>query len=189
MIINSQSNAQLRKNLPKPLILNYFRVLWQRVRGVRVSKHVFLFSGVELLRYPKSISLGSRVIVKTGAHLCVCNENALIKIGARTSIGFYSFLYASSQISIGDDCMIAPFVYIVDSDHGIKKGICMNQQPNHAMPIVIGNDVWVGAHSVILSGVEVGDGAIIASGAVVRESVPPNTIVGGVPAKILGVRK
>ncbi|RYE43054.1 MAG: acyltransferase [Hyphomicrobiales bacterium] len=84
--------------------------------------------------------------------------------------------------------MIAPFVYLVDSDHGTRKGVPMNQQQNVARPIRIGNDVWIGAHAVVLSGVTIGDGAVIASGAVVREDVAPNQIVGGVPARVIGER-
>lgn len=85
--------------------------------------------------------------------------------------------------------MIAPFVYIVDSDHGLQREKKMNLQPNSARPISIGNDVWIGAHCVILPGVKIHDGAVIAAGAVVREDVPPYMIVGGVPAKPLGERQ
>jgi acetyltransferase-like isoleucine patch superfamily enzyme len=65
----------------------------------------------------------------------------------------------------------------------------INRQPNTARPIRIGNGVWIGAQALILSGVTIADGAIIAAGSVVREDVAPNTIVGGVPAKVIGVRK
>ncbi|MGE3149656.1 MAG: acyltransferase [Pseudorhodoplanes sp.] len=112
-----------------------------------------------------------------------------MRIGDRTTIGFYSLLYATAGITVGRDCMIAPFVYIVDSDHGIAAGTPMNRQANVAAPISIGSDVWIGAHAIILSGVTIGDGAIVAAGAVVREDVEPNAIVGGVPAKQIGMRQ
>lgn len=85
--------------------------------------------------------------------------------------------------------MIAPFTYIVDSDHGSALGIPMNLQPNITKSIVIGNDVWIGAHSVVLAGSTIEDGAIIAAGAVVRGHVAANTIVGGVPARKIGERE
>ena len=84
--------------------------------------------------------------------------------------------------------MVGPFVYIVDSDHGIQRGELMNRQANQCRTIIIGDDVWPGAHSVILKGVKIEDGAVIAAGSVVREHVPSNAIVGGVPAKIIGER-
>ena len=54
-----------------------------------------------------------------------------------------------------------------------------------AAPIVVGKDVWIGAHATILKGVTIGDGAIIAAGAVVTRDVPPNTIAAGVPARVV----
>lgn len=62
----------------------------------------------------------------------------------------------------------------------------MNLQPNVAKPIRIGNDVWIGAHAVGLSGVTIGDGAVVAAGAVVHQDVAPYTIAGGVPFRVLG---
>jgi len=181
-------NAQLRRHLPSRLH-TYFRAWWNRIRGVDISSGVILFPGARLLRYPRNIRLGSAALIKTGAHICPCNPQAKVQIGARTSVGFHTFIYASAEITVGDDCQIAPFVYIVDSDHGIQKDIPMNMQPNVAKPISIGNDVWIGAHSVILSGVTIGDGAVVAAGAVVKQNVAPYTIVGGVPAKLLGERQ
>ncbi|MDD4735950.1 MAG: acyltransferase [Kiritimatiellae bacterium] len=141
-----------------------------------------------LLRYPSLITLGDNVIIKSGSHVCPCNEKAFVRIGANTTIGFNTLIYASSGIDIGEDCMIAPFVHLVDSDHGIERSQKMNQQPNQTTPIRIGSDVWVGAHAVILRGVTIGDGAIIAASAVVRKDVKPYDIVGGVPAKVIGKR-
>ncbi|EMR75105.1 acyltransferase family protein [Thermoplasmatales archaeon SCGC AB-540-F20] len=85
--------------------------------------------------------------------------------------------------------MIAPFVYIVDSDHSIIKGINMNEQPNLVSSIKIGNDVWIAAGAKILKGVTINDGAIIAAGAVVTKDVDKNSIVGGIPANKMGERK
>lgn len=65
----------------------------------------------------------------------------------------------------------------------------MNAQPNISSPIQIGDDVWIGVQAVILAGVTIGDGAIVAAGAVVHENVKPYAIVGGVPAKVIGERQ
>ena len=185
---DGRPNAQLRRHLPSRW-RTWLRVWWHRLRGVNLAADVVLFPGALLLRYPRNIQVGPAALIKTGAHICPCNPEARVQIGARTSIGFHTFLYASARINIGDDCQIAPFVYIVDSDHSTRKDTLMNLQPNVAKPIRIGNDVWIGAHAVILSGVTIGEGAVVAAGAVVHQDVAPYTIVGGIPARVLGERE
>lgn len=181
-------NLQLRAHL-RPGLLHRVRRLWQRLRGVDVGRGVLIDPAVRLLRYPRRISVGPDAILKAGVHLCPCNEDARVSIGPRTTVGFHTLIYASSRIEIGADCMIAPFVHIVDSDHGLSRDRPMNQQPNSAKPVRIGSDVWVGAHVVILKGVNIGDGAVIAAGSVVREDIVPYQIVGGVPATVIGERR
>ena len=88
-----------------------------------------------------------------------------------------------------ENCLIAPFTYIVDSNHEIKKGLNINSQNNATDSIKIGNDVWLGAGSKILAGVTIEDGAVIAAGAIVKSDVKANQIVGGIPAKVIGERK
>ena len=182
------ANAQLRRHLP-PSWRTKLTAWWPRIRGVDLSDNVVFFPGALLLRFPRNIHIGSGALILSGAHFCPCNPQAHIHIGSRTSLGFHSFVYASGQITIGDDCQIAPFVYIVDSDHGIRKDTLMNRQPNVVNPISIGNDVWIGAHAVVLAGVTIGQGAVIAAGAVVNRDVEPYAIVGGIPARHLGERK
>lgn len=181
-------NEQFRKHLPNKFLL-ILTNLFYRLVGVKISHKSIIYLGAKLLRYPKNIKIGDESIIKSGAHLCPCNENAFIKIGKRTTIGFYTFIYASKNITIGNDCMIAPFVYIVDSDHGTKLGQKMNLQENNTKSISIGNDVWIGSNVNILSGVSIGDGAIIAAGSVVGDDVQQNSIVGGVPARFIKNRQ
>lgn len=180
-------NAQLRRHLPGGLGLAW-RLLRARLQGVCLGDGVVLFPQVSLLRYPANISLGEAAVIKSGAHLCPCNPSAHVRVGARTSIGFHTFLYASAGITIGADCMIAPFVYLVDSDHGSRRNELMNRQSNVARPIFIGDDVWIGAQAVVLAGVRIGNGAIVAAGSVVNQDVEAYAIVGGVPARKLGER-
>ena len=162
--------------------------LLHKFRGVKLGKDTIIFPRAKLLRFTKNISLGDFVIIKSNSQLCACNEAAKIIVGCNSTIGFYTFIYASDTIIIGNDCMIAPFVYIVDSNHKHVKGTLMNLQSNSVSKIIIGNDVWIGAHSTIMPGVQIGDGAIVAAGSVVTKNVESNTIVGGVPAKFLKKR-
>jgi len=109
--------------------------------------------------------------------------------GGKLSLGSNSYMNASliqsaNEISIGDDCAIASDVLIQDTDfHPIldEKG---NEKPV-SKPIVIGNKVWICAKATILKGVTIGDGAIIAAGAVVTKDVPAGCLVAGNPAKVV----
>lgn len=164
------------------------RILINKGRLGSIGDSVYIDKNVEFMRFPKNIFLADNLIIKEGARVCACNETATIKIGNNTTVGYHTFVFASHSIEIGDNCMIAPFVYVVDSDHGIERNRLMNQQPNHTAPVKIGSDVWIGAGAKILKGVTVGDGAVIAAGAVVKDNVPAYKIVGGIPAKIISER-
>ena len=186
--MNGTPNPQLRAHHRSGL-LHRLRLCWHRIRGADLGRGVVIDPDVRLLRYPRRIAVGPDAILKSGVHLCPCNAEANVQVGARTTVGFHTLIYASSRIEIGDDCMIAPFVHIVDSDHGLARDRPMNQQTNTAVPVRIGSDVWIGSHAVILKGVSVGNGAVVAAGSVVREDVLPYQIVGGVPAKVVGERR
>jgi maltose O-acetyltransferase len=90
----------------------------------------------------------------------------------------------AAPVTFGDDVMLAPGVLISTATHPLdpqrrQKGI------ETARPITIGNNVWVGMGAKILDGVTIGDNAVIAAGAVVNINVPANTVVAGVPAKVI----
>jgi acetyltransferase-like isoleucine patch superfamily enzyme len=180
--------SQLRKHL-KFSFKNRCRAFYQSKRLGKLGSNVFIDKDVSLLRFPKNISIQNEVVIKKGANICACNEKATICIGERTTVGFYTFIYASAGISIGNDCLIAPFVYIVDSDHSIAAGTNINLQPNVAEQIIIEDDVWIATGAKILKGVTIGKGSVIAAGALVKEDVAPNSIMGGVPAILLSKRK
>jgi acetyltransferase-like isoleucine patch superfamily enzyme len=181
-------SSQLRKHLKFTLAVR-MRVLRHSFRLGKIGKSVFIDTNVQLLRYPKNISIGDDVVIKEGARICSCNEKAKISIGKRTTVGFNTFIYSSDKIEIGDDCLIAPFVYIVDSDHKAAKGEKINVQGNVTAPIRIGDDVWIASNVTILKGVHIGEGAIIAANSVVNKDIAPYEIWGGTPAKKIGNRE
>lgn len=115
------------------------------------------------------IHSGAKISVEKGAFLSLgsgyINSNCEIR--------------CSSSITIGENVAISSEVIIRDNDsHQINES-------RQESPIVIGNHVWIGMRAIILKGVTVGDGAVIAAGAVVTHDVPANAMVGGVPAKII----
>lgn len=88
----------------------------------------------------------------------------------------------SRGIHIGDGCQIGHNVVFATLNHGLSPQDRKNTYPS---PIVLGKNVWVGANATILQGVEIGDNAVVAAGAVVTRNVPADTVVAGVPAKPL----
>ena len=119
-----------------------------------------------------------------------------IFIGNNVRIGMgASFIASVSHIKIGNNVMFGPNVTIRGGNHSshiIGKLMTDYKQSdklsNDDEPVVIDNDVWVGTGAIILKGVHIRRGAIVAAGAVVTKNVPPYAIVGGVPAKILKFR-
>jgi acetyltransferase-like isoleucine patch superfamily enzyme len=178
---------QLRQHL-KFTLLNRWRARHNKLNGVKLGTNVFIEKNVQLMRYPDKISIGNDVVIKEGARICACNSKAGIIIGHNTSIGYHSFIFSSANISIGNDCLIAPFVYIVDSDHEIAKDRLINEQPNISDPIKIGNDVWIASNVTILKGVTIADGAVIAANSVVNSNVGAYEVFGGTPAKKISER-
>lgn len=85
-------------------------------------------------------------------------------------------------ITIGDSCQIGHNVVFATLNHGLAPE---DRGTTYPAPIVLGTNVWIGANATILPGVMIGDNAVIAAGAVVTKDVPPNVIVGGVPAKFI----
>lgn len=181
-------NQQLRNHLKRTLAVRW-RYWRQKQRLGQCGPGIFFEPGVHLMRFPKNIHLGANMVLKSGARLCACNETAHISIGENTTVGYHTYLFASASITIGNNCLIAPFVYLVDSDHSIAREELINRQPNQTAPITIGDDVWIGTGAKVLKGVTVGDGAVIAAGALVKDDVAPYTIVGGIPAKKISERQ
>lgn len=180
-------NQQLTKHLKWTLAVKWRLYTFKRKLGS--CGKVFFENNVRILRYPKNVHLGNHLVIKEGARICSCNEKAIVTIGDNTTFGYHTFLFASAGITIGSNCLIAPFVYIVDSDHGISRDQRINQQPNTSEAVFIGNDVWIGTGAKILKGVTIGEGAIVAAGALVNSDIQPYEIYGGIPAKKIGERQ
>lgn len=179
---------QFFKQNKRSLLDRLFTQLYRQKLGVS-GAGVLFDRGVHLMRFPKKIEIGAGAYIKQGARLCPCNQGAKITIGERTTIGYDTLIFASSDITIGHDCMIAPNVYLVDSDHGIARSELMNCQSNNVTPITVGDDVWIGTGSVVLRGTKIASGCVIAANSVVRGQLEPYTIYGGSPAKKIGVRE
>ncbi len=144
--------------------------------------HIYLLLKYRKLNKGKNVRLGNEV------KMSYC-EN--ITIGANTYINGGMILAGNnSKIIIGDNCLISYNVHIRTSSHLYKnKNMLIKDQGNYEKNIVIGDDVWIGYGAQIMPGVSIGNGAVIGAGAVVTKDVEEYTIVGGVPAKKIGIRE
>lgn len=117
-------------------------------------------------------------------------QTGTVKIGDDVFFNFNCFVSADrASLEIGDHCLFGNNVSIWCSNHNFSdRNVLIKNQGYTSKPIVIGSDVWVGANVTILPGVTIGDGSVIAAGAIVNKDVEAYTIVGGVPAKLLGIR-
>ncbi len=140
------------------------------------------------------LRIGQGSIVE--ASICFDRDLASVEIGDRTYIGSSSIISAS-KIKIGDDVLISWGCTIVDhNSHSVDFKYRYQDVANwmfykknwegvKSLPIVIENKAWLGFNTIILKGVTVGQGAIVAAGSVVTKDVPPFTIVGGNPARVI----
>ncbi len=162
-----------------------------RHRDLHLGSHIFIGNGADLLQHPDggALNLGDRVCIERCSHL-VTARGGSITIGHFTSIGAHCELLAFlANIRIGDHVMIASNCRFYPYDHGTSPGIPMQQQPLVSKgDIVIEDDVWVGTGAILLSGVHIGRGAVIAAGTVVTMNVAPGLIVAGNPARIIKCR-
>jgi acetyltransferase-like isoleucine patch superfamily enzyme len=163
---------------------------WWATRGIgSLGEDVYVERNVQLLRHPENIRIGNRVMLKEGVRICPTNPQAGIEIGDWTTVGAHTFMYATTRIVIGSSCLIAPFCYLIDNDHGTAKGRLIREQPMATDPVRIGNDVWLGTGAVITRGVTIHDGAIIGARSVVTHDVPADAIVAGNPARVIRYRE
>lgn len=109
-----------------------------------------------------------------------CGKN--LRIGKRVFINAGCKFQDQGGITIGDDVLVGHNCVIATLNHATDPDRRADMIP---APVTIGNKVWIGANVTILQGVTIGDGAIIAAGAVVCKDVPPRTIAGGIPAKLM----
>lgn len=158
--------------------------------GMKVGKNTRL--PVLKVTWPHQVLLGDSCVLEDDIFF---KFDGIWKPGPSIRIGNKGFLGAGCEfnirlgIDIGNDALIASGCKFIDHDHGILGGQLMRTQHGSGKAIKIGNDVWLGCNVVVLKGVEIGDGAVVAAGAVLTKHVPAGEIWGGVPAKKIGDRK
>lgn len=171
------------------ILLRPLRRLWWSIQGMQIGKGVS-FSSLHVT-WPHQVCIGDHCRLE---HDIYFHYDGIYAPGPKIVIGDSCFIGSgcefniSEGIEIGRKTLIASGSRFVDHNHALEMGVPIGEQPCTVSRISVGEDVWIGAHALILEGVQIGDGAVVAAGAVVTRSVPAYATVAGVPARIIRSR-
>ena len=165
------------------------RFLTPTGRRMELDGMLFLGRGVRL-------QIGRRGRVRFGRWVWIghgtkirCHEGA-VRIGDKTVVGQECTISAYQHVSIGEQCIVADRVMLIDFDHNVAEvERPIRVQGIYKRDVRVGNNVWIGYGAQILRGVSIGDNAIIGASAVVTKDVPANAVVAGVPARVIRMRE
>jgi acetyltransferase-like isoleucine patch superfamily enzyme len=170
------------------------RLAWRRLltpTGRRMSLDGMLFLGPRVtlqIGRGAHIHFGRWVWVGHGTKIR-CHEGE-VSIGDKTVMGQECTISAYQHVSIGEQCILADRVMLIDFDHNVAEvERPIRVQGIYKRDVRVGNNVWIGHGAQILRGATVGDNAIVGANAVVTKDVPANAVVAGVPARIIRMRE
>ena len=163
-----------------------------RILGMQIGEGTLLPK--VRVTWPHQVSLGKNCTLEHDIYFKydgIWAPGPTIVIRDRVFIGFGCEFNVRRRLEIGDHCLIASGCKFIDHDHGTARGnVPMHEQTTGAeAEIVLEEDVWLGVNVVVLKGVRIGRGAVIAAGAVLTSDVPPYEMWGGVPARKIAERK
>jgi len=165
---------------------NPSKIHWGRF--LRLGNYVAISAlGKNGIWFGDNVSIGafSRVIISTSLN----NLGDKIIIGNNVGIGEFAYLGGAGGLEIGDNCIVGQYLSCHPENHNYSKNtMLIRHQGVSRKGIKIGRNCWIGSKVTILDGVEIGEGCVIAAGSVVTKSFAENSIIGGVPSKLLKSR-
>jgi maltose O-acetyltransferase len=171
-------------------IASRLRIIRLRLLGLRIGRKCWV-RRIHVPRNPWDIVISDRVALDDYVVLLTTGSRGnapRLVIDAGTYVNRFTMFDASESIEVGCNCLIGPFCYITDHDHGTELAGRIAEQPLVGSPVRIGSNVWIGAGAMILKGVTIGNGAVVGAGAVVTRHVRAGEKVAGVPARVIGLR-
>lgn len=172
------------------LFQKYFKLRWKYPNVYISSKAKICIDRTRDIIIGRGVRINDYTVIFCKSY-DKAHPNSRLVIGENTYIGEFQNIRASGgEIIIGKNCSISQHITLIASNHNIRKGIDINKQgwDEQKTGIVIGDDVWIGANSVVLPGVKIGSGAVIGAGSVVTKDIPENAIVVGNPARVIKYR-
>lgn len=174
-----------------------FNYLISFLRGYILRFRLLLFYGknvnarnlrvggrIKLVRLHGGLRIGTKVLLEQGR--IMIGNGGLLRIGNNSLLNHGYVVSVLSEVWIGDNVLIGEYVSIRDNDHIYSsRKVPISTQGMKSDKIKIENDVWIGRGVLITSGVTIGEGSIVAGNSVVTKNVPPYSVVGGVPAKLI----
>lgn len=147
------------------------------------GKHAVIHRSVRMDTPPyRKFFLGDYSVVESFA--CINNAVGDVMIGNHTRIGLHNTIIG--PVTIGNHVNLAQGITVTALNHNFSDAEKrIDEQGVNTTPVVIGDDIWIGANAVILPGVTIGSHSVVAAGSVVTKDVPPHSLVAGVPAKII----
>ena len=128
------------------------------------------------LNYGGKLKIGSRFKMRDGAKIRVRN-GAVCEIGKNVLVNSNNVIAVHEKVVIGDNVQLAPGVQIYDHDHDFRAEGGISAMKYKSSPIIIGNNVWIGANSIILRGTVIGDNCVIAAGSVIKGEYPSDSVI------------
>ena len=144
--------------------------------------------GSGVVRLHSNVKIGYALAPKTGngeVRLLARQPSSEISVGPRTKFSNNVTVIAVEAVHFGARCLIGDHGLILDSDFHHADAALRHAPGGPTSPVILEDDVWVGSRVTILKGVRIGARSIIAAGAVVSRDIPPDSIAGGVPAKVI----
>ncbi len=157
--------------------------------NVRIESNVFINAlSIYGIKCGRNVSFGRNTTMIVSGSLQSLGKGVVI--GNNVGLGTHGFYGGSGGLEIGDDTIFGNYVSVHPENHNYGDlDIPIRLQGVNHKGIKIGKGCWIGAKATILDGADIGDGCIVAAGAIVRGKFPPNSIIGGIPAKIIKMRK
>lgn len=162
LVVSYETILRVLFALPRYRLLNKVKSAYLRINGARIGARVTYYPGVW---------------IAPGRNLTV---------GDDVDFALDVVVTTAGGVTIGDRTLIGYRAQILSTNHAVPDGHRRIFGAGHvARPVVIGSDVWIGAGAIVLPGIRVGEGAVIAAGSVVTKPVEPFTVVAGVPARVI----